>query len=320
GNLGDAAQPAAIAALLRAATSRSLDIRATTWMATDPYPFPAALTLGPDTILEPALLDGFDLLLLAGGGLFAPLHFPLLHPAWLACLAASGLPYGLLGVGVAQSLAAEAGTDWQALLAGAAFRSGRDGTSLAAMPGAEWLPDPVLVAGLREGGGQPRPAAPPGARPLCIVKRPAHASEASFLAAVTALGPAVDVVATEPRRDRDQCPGLRYPASMGELRRLCAEASIVVSARYHGCIAALLEGVPCLGIGPGKSATLFAELGAPERFLRHAGDLAQHLGAPPEPLPAAAFDPFRAAADATLAGLGRLLDGLTRRREDTGLN
>lgn len=318
GNLGDAAQPEAVAALLRAATGRPLDIRATSWQATDAFPYPPALLLGPDAILEPALLAGFDLLLLGGGGLFAPVHFPLLDPQFVDFLGRSGLPWGFFGLGVAQGISQDPATGqlWTRLVEGAAFRSARDEESRSRMAGALALPDPVLLAGLRAGGGRPR-ADIPGARPLCIVKRPAHASERDFLTAVAALGEAVDVVAVEPRQDAGQCPGLRCVTSMAELQALCAAASVVVSARYHGCIAALLAGVPCLGIGPSKSRALLQALGAGEQFLAHAGDLARHLAMPPAPLAEAAFAPLAAAADASLASLGAVLDTLPRRNGDT---
>lgn len=317
GNLGDAAQASAVAGLLRGVVDRPLDVRATSWLATDPFDFPPEAVVGPDALLDPAILAGFDLLLLGGGGLFAPVHFPLLHPEWVAFLHRSGLPYGLVGLGAATTLPRDGGVAevWARLTAGADFLSARDEAGLATMPPAHWLPDPVLVAGLLAGGGVPRPVAA-GARPLCIVKQPAHAVEADFLDAVAALGDAVEVVVMEPRRDGElagRFPAMRTAGSMAGLQAMCGAASVVVSARYHGCIAGLLAGVPCYGIGPGKSGFLLDALGAGDRFLPHCGPLGAVLAAPADPVPLAAFAPLRTAAEAALSALGAMVAALPRR-------
>src|SRR6185295_5160608 len=108
--------------------------------------------------------------------------------------------------------------------------------------------------------------------------------------------------------------GLRFVTGMAELEAHCAAASVVVSARYHGCIGALLAGVPCLGLGPGKSLTLFEGLGAADRFLPHCGPLDGLLETPPPALDLAAFGPLRDATEASLAYLGALMEALPRRR------
>jgi hypothetical protein len=184
------------------------------------------------------------------------------------------------------------------------------------MPGANWLADPVLLAGLRAGGGQPK-APQPGARPLLILKHMVHAVEGSFLDWAAEAGEGFDLVAVERRYEQGlvaRFPRLRFVTGFDELRDLCGRASLVVSARYHGCIAALLAGVPCLGLGPGKILSLFDALGAPDRFLPHCGHLPAGLASPPPPLDLASFGALQKAGEGALARLAALIEALPCRR------
>ncbi|MBK1658908.1 hypothetical protein CKO45_11755 [Paracraurococcus ruber] len=318
GNLGDAAQAQAVAGLLRGAVRRPLDIRACSWIDDAEFPFDAGRIMRPDTIAEPAALREFDLVVVGGGGLLAPVHYPLEEAAWVRGMPAWGPPHALVGLGAVPPEPGEAGRAAlrRALFAGAAFASLRDPPGQGDPSGVAWMADPVLLAGLLSGGGQPRMPAP-RTRPLLIVKHPVHPAEAAFLDAAAAAGDGVDLVAMEWRLEQElaaRFPRLRFVTDMACLRGACAAASVVVSARYHGCIAAVLEGVPCLGLGASKNRGLFAALGAPGRYLEHCGDLPAWLAAPPPPLDPAAFAPLRAASEAALARLAALVEGLPARQ------
>ncbi|WP_043363818.1 polysaccharide pyruvyl transferase family protein [Belnapia sp. F-4-1] len=317
GNLGDAEQAKAVATLLRGAVARPLEFGACSFIDARPYGFPDGRVMPAEVVADPLALAAWDLLLVGGGGLFATPHWPLMEPGWAPMLRTIGLAYGLVGVGVGRGLREDPrhGPIWDALLAGAAFRSARDGLSLGAAPEALWMPDPVLLAGLRSGGGQPRPPVP-GGRPLIILKQAVHAEEARFLDWVEAEGAGCDVVAMERWREGElasRFPGLRFAEGVEELGRMCEAASVVVSARYHGCIAALLSGVPCLGAGPGKIPALFEALGARDQAIDGHGGLRERLAAPPAPLEPGRFAPLRAAGEVALAALGRVMEGLPRR-------
>ncbi|MBL6454446.1 polysaccharide pyruvyl transferase family protein [Belnapia sp. T6] len=317
GNLGDAEQAEAVASLLRGAVARPLQFGACSFIDARPYAFASGRVMPADVVADPLALAGWDLLLIGGGGLFATPHWPLMEPGWAAMLRKIGLAYGLVGIGVGRALRDDPrhGPIWDALLAGAAFRSARDVPSLGAAPGAAWMPDPVLLVGLRAGGGQPRPPGQ-GARPLIVLKRAVHEEEARFLDWVAAEGTGCDLVAVERWREEElvaRFPDLRFVEGVEALGQLCAGASVVVSARYHGCIAALLAGVPCLGVGPGKIPALFEALGARDQALDDYGGVRDRLTRPPAPLELARFAPLQAAGEAALASLGQVMEGLPRR-------
>ncbi|MDO9708462.1 polysaccharide pyruvyl transferase family protein [Paracraurococcus lichenis] len=318
GNLGDAAQAEAVAALLQQAAGVPLHLHAVSWIDAAPdYPFDPASRLPAEAITAPDTLRLYDLLVIGGGGLFGAVHHPLLDPEWHAVLAGLPLPYALVGVGADSMLPKEPqlGPHWDGLRAGAAFLSGRDLASLSAMPEAHWLADPVLLAWLRAGRGTPRPPRP-GARPLCIVKHAQDAAEAQFLDQVAALGSDCDVAAIEPCREQHlaaRWPGIRFVTDWAELEALCAAASVVVSARYHGCIAGLLAGVPCLAAAVGKTWVLFDTLGQADRFIPAGRDLRPYLENPPPPLAGDSFRPMLQAGEMALHQLGALLRDLPLR-------
>ena len=87
--------------------------------------------------------------------------------------------------------------------------------------------------------------------------------------------------------DAALCESLREATSSTEvvtesdpraLKGIIGAAGVAVSSRYHGCVSALAQGVPCLGTSwSHKYAALFAEFGAAE-FLLVACDEAAALG------------------------------------------
>ena len=323
GNLGDAIQAEAVASLLPLLLGRSdAEVAATSWI--DRAPFPSAgLTPWPrETIMDGWKLADFDLVLVGGGGMFAPVHFPLGHPSWTAFLQASAVPYAFLGVGVAAGVPKEIGRfpAVAQLLRGAAFATARSREDLdnlrALVPGAEAFPDPVLAAhalGLRQVPARRSAAAGP---PLLVVKRPANPAEAEFLEVAARLAAAapdrIRTLAIEPLVDgriAQRFPRLTMVTDFDELLAACAESRLVVSARFHGCIAGVVAGVPTLGVGPRKSGDLFAELGCPEAYVGAAAAEKVILGQlPPPRLPE--MGPFADRARAACAALRARLRAL----------
>src|SRR3712207_2872937 len=85
GNLGDAEQAASVARHLRAYRPE-LDVVAVAHSVADkPYsPSPASRGQNLVDILDPAFVNGFDSLLIGGGGLLASKHKPLTQADWVA--------------------------------------------------------------------------------------------------------------------------------------------------------------------------------------------------------------------------------------------
>lgn len=279
GNLGDAIQAEAVARLLPMLLGHAdVAVAATSWLDRAPFPAEGLEAWPRETIMDGWKLAEFDLLVIGGGGMLAPVHFPLDQPAWARFVAQARLPVALLGIGVAAGAARNpAIVEAVAPLArGAVFATARAPRDLDALrrihAEAGAFPDPVLACLAL--GLMPVPPRRPGARALLIVKRPVDAAEADFLevaARLVAEHPdAVEAVAIEPKVDRaiaQHFPALRMITRFDALLEACAGARLVASARYHGCIAAAAAGAPTLGLGPEKCGGLLEGLGCPEAFI-----------------------------------------------------
>jgi hypothetical protein len=338
GNLGDAAQAEALARLLGAYCTGPVQCAATSWLDHEAYDARPARRRAPDALLDGEKLAGFDAVVIGGGGMLDPPHFPLHRPEWIRAMLRAGIPYGFAGMGASRGVtrARALRSSIEALLRGAAFVAVRDSWSVAAVEGLceGWfdLPDPVLAAWLLLGRPPPAPGAP-AAPPspvdtLMIVKAPApgHAAEEAFLAAAAeaaraAPEGAVRAVVVEPRKDERALAGL-FPGGVVAVRDFaalvahCAAARRVVSMRYHGAIAGVLAGVPTLGGTAGKVRTFLAALGCPANALPEAAGLAARL-APDAPLPATVapevLEGLRRLADAGMRRIARALDAATGR-------
>jgi hypothetical protein len=339
GNLGDAAQAGALARLLGAYCTGPVQCAATSWLDHEAYDPRPAQRRAPDLLLDGEKLADFDAVVIGGGGVLGPPHFPLHRPEWIRAMLDAGIPYGFAGMGAARGItrAHDLRPHLEALLRGAAFVAVRDSWSVAAVEGLceGWfeLPDPVLSAWLLL--GRPTPAPKAGAEPppapvdtLLIVKAPApgQAAEGPFLAAAADFARAapsgsVRVMVLEPRRDEPALAGL-FPGGVVAARDFaalvahCAAARRVVTMRYHGAIAGVLAGVPTLGGPAAKARTLLATLGCAGNGLPEAAALAARLApdAPPPARPAPeALARLRALADAGMRRIARVLDVATGR-------
>jgi hypothetical protein len=139
GNLGDAIQASSLARAINLLRPE-IEVWACSALPA-PYPFAHQLTLQPDAILTPAIVNSFDLLVVGGGGLLSHHHDPLTDPKWQTMLQ---VPVALIGVGAAEPVASKA----EILIRKAIYVSGRDTHSIATLrkfaKEPAFVPDPVL--------------------------------------------------------------------------------------------------------------------------------------------------------------------------------
>lgn len=278
GNLGDAIQAEAVARLLPLILGRAdVALGAASWLDRAPYPSGGLTPWPRETIMDGWKLADFDLVLVGGGGLFAPVHFPLGNAAWVRFMQESGVPYAVLGAGFAAGLLHEVRTQdvIAPFLRGCVFASARTPEDVAilraVLPDGLAFPDPVLASHALGLWPAPLWREVAGAPALVIVKRPSNPAEQAFLdiaARLAAEHPALlRIVALEPRVDgkiAGRFAAIEMIEDFATLLDACAGARLVVSARFHGCIAGIMAGAPTLGVGPRKCGDLFTALGLPE--------------------------------------------------------
>lgn len=280
GNLGDAYQAMAMREIVMAATGLpSESIFATSFLG-DVFPFPISQKLGREAIMDAVLVNGFDALVIGGGGLLAHPHRPLMDGAW-----ARGIhtPIVLFSIGASSEHVVDHGE----LLERAWFVSGRDEASvkclrafrpdailvrdpIACMPGSDVLCaedgdvtssiiDPVFNADQLD--SQVR-------KTLWILKHPTSASDVAMLGTFSrhllAGGGCHRVVAIEPHLDEELeawFPGaVEYVTSARRLTHCIRESDHVVSMRYHGAIFSGLAGRASTGCSQPKLNHLYDEM------------------------------------------------------------
>ncbi len=286
GNVGDMAQAAALASLLRSMAPLGVapSFAACSWERLAPYAAEGIEILRPDALMRPEHIrprggpgdgGGADLVVIGGGGLFGAPHFPLHERRWAEWFIGRNLPFALLGVGgSAEALTTQGWREaYDLLLRHAAFVGVRDQETLAAArlvrPDTSWFPDPVLAEAMRQ------PPWPQGERDLDAVLIPRvpngpadRAALDGLLGLARAAGAAVVVAALEPAADRSALAGqaVRFVTEWGELLALCRRARFVVSSRFHGVIAGLACGCAVHGLAQPKTGDLMARLGVEEWF------------------------------------------------------
>lgn len=268
GNIGDSHQAVAVCRLLSLAWGvPETSFYATSVLRQMDYPFPADRKLPAEAVQDMALLDGFDVLVIGGGGLLAHPHDPLMDDAWVDRVR---VPMVCLAIGASRALVAA----HEPLLMRAWSVSGRDQASLAALqsvrPDAFLLRDPILSCGDADVFG-PSTAPAQSAGTLWILKFPSGDADERALdeiGRIIATRPGRHVIAAvEPLLDvaleRRFGTDITYVTRFDQLCDLCRQATAVVSMRYHGAIAAALAGRPCLSLSQSKIAALHDELGLP---------------------------------------------------------
>jgi hypothetical protein len=284
GNLGDSAQAAALASLLRRLLPGPLNLAACSWERRAPFAFPDGVRVAHDALLRPDLLPRHGLVAIGGGGLFGAPHFPLYAERWARWFAGRGVRWALLGIGGSAEAMAE--PDWarayRTLVAGAAFVGVRDAATLAAAqainPAACWFPDPVLASVLPDLGSWVEDAAGWESRPVDVLIIPrfpngpadaaANQAALAWRRRLVAAGRRVVVAAMERVLDAAVLQGeeVVYVDEWSALERLCREARLVLSLRLHGAIAGLAAGCVVHGLVQPKIGDLMAELGVAAWF------------------------------------------------------
>jgi polysaccharide pyruvyl transferase WcaK-like protein len=257
GNLGDAIQASSLA---RAINFLRPEIEVWACSALPaPYPFAHQLTLQPDAILAPAIVNSFDLLVIGGGGLLSHPHDPLTDAKWQAMLQ---VPVALIGVGAAEPVASKA----EILIRKAIYVSGRDSHSIATLRQfarePAFVPDPVLCDASYLNQEEHSFQRPPSDRKLWVLK---YVDTEEFQAECNNISQKDDAVCfIEPHMDFrlvEHIPTARPVYFVEDLIRMIDQADLVLSMRYHGCILAILRGKHVFGLHAHKCLDLMSRYG-----------------------------------------------------------
>ena len=226
---------------------------------------------GPPGV-DPAFINGFDCMLIGGGGLFAARHYPFAEPDWVAALT---IPIFALSVGVAGVHLQDAAP----FIRRCTRFSVRDEYSRAAVElvrgDAEIVMDPILLA---------EAAKPPlrAGRNRGVLWVPGKIVENTrpFWADVQArlISPDDPVMSFNPVTDAKSgfdeiFRPLTYLDAIEPFHAAAADARFTVSERYHGCIFALARGRPALGLATrsavvtSKIRELYRRIGHPEAVI-----------------------------------------------------
>lgn len=251
GNIGDQFQANSVAHHIRRLCP-DVDVYATSNSPTDkPYEFDSDFQISDArAIANPDIVNGFDALIIGGGGLLASVHDPLATAAWVETLK---VPVFVMAVGASPDVALRC----QALLERADIVTARDEYSLetiaAFRPDCTLLNDPILAD---ERLDQTEVVATPELHRLCLIPRKQTEKNAQVYRTLNGYLRSRDrVVSMFPITDHGsgaieslgsvECEDLW---TMGELVDAIDASTVVVSERYHGCIIAMKRGVPCLGL------------------------------------------------------------------------
>jgi hypothetical protein len=255
GNLGDAIQASSLSRAIKFLRPE-IEVWACSALPA-PYPFAHHLTLQPDAIFTPAIVNSFDLLIIGGGGLLSHPHDPLTDVKWQTMLQ---VPVALIGVGAAEPVASKA----ENLIRKAVYVSGRDDDSIATFRNfarePAFVPDPVLCDASYLNQHEERSSSRQSSdRRLWVLK---YVNTENFFALCNSLSPTDDVVCfVEPHMD---FPIIQhFPSALPiyfveDLITMIDESDLVLSMRYHGCILAMLRGKRVFGLHEQKCSDLLA--------------------------------------------------------------
>jgi hypothetical protein len=258
GNLGDAIQASSLARAINILRPE-IEVWACSALPAT-YPFAHQLTLQPDAILTPAIVNSFDLLVIGGGGLLSHPHDPLTDPKWQTMLQ---VPVALIGVGAAEPVASKA----ENLIRKAIYVSGRDNHSITTLRKfarePAFIPDPVLCdasyLNQQEGHSSSQGSSD---RKLWVLK---YVNTEDFWALCHSISQRDDTVCfVEPHMDFrliEHLPNARPIYFVEELIPMIDQADLVLSMRYHGCILAMLRGKRVFGLREQKCFDLLARYG-----------------------------------------------------------
>jgi polysaccharide pyruvyl transferase WcaK-like protein len=258
GNLGDAIQASSLCRAIKFLRPE-IEVWACSALPA-PFPFAHQLTLQPDAIFTPAIVNSFDLLIIGGGGLLSHPHDPLTDVKWQTMLQ---VPVALIGVGAAEPVASEA----ENLIRKAVYVSGRDDDSIATFRNfarePAFVPDPVLCDASYLNQHEERCSSrQSNDRRLWVLK---YVNTEDFFALCSSLSQADDIVCfIEPHMDFpiiEHLPNALPIYFVEDLITMIDESDLVLSMRYHGCILAMLRGKRVFGLREQKCSDLLARYG-----------------------------------------------------------
>lgn len=252
GNIGDEYQANAVAYHLQRQMPGLKTYATSNSSARRPYEYDTQFQLdNPKAIVDPAVVNEFDALIIGGGGLLASVHRPLNSVTWLERIK---IPIFLLAVGASEEVVAKC----RALVERATVVTARDSFSyevLAAVrPDVELLHDPILMDD-RLNASRSREKAE--LHRLCVIPRKqTDKNEPVYRSLGTILKSRDRVVSVFPATDHDSGAISSFGGDvrvvetwkMAELVAAIDGSTDVVSERYHGCIVAMKRGIPSLGL------------------------------------------------------------------------
>lgn len=258
GNLGDAIQASSLSRAIKFLRPE-LEVWACSALPA-PYPFAHQLTLQPDAIFSPAIVNSFDLLIIGGGGLLSHPHEPLTDVEWQTMLQ---VPVALIGVGAAEPVASKA----EILIRKAVYVSGRDDDSIATFRDfarePAFVPDPVLCDASYLNQYEARSCSGKSSdRKLWVLK---YVNTEDFFALCGSISQTDDIVCfIEPHIDFpiiEHLPSAVPIYFVRDLITMIDQSDLVLSMRYHGCILAMLRGKRVFGLREQKCSDLLARYG-----------------------------------------------------------
>jgi hypothetical protein len=295
GNLGDAIQAMSLARAIQCVRP-DLEVWSCSLLPA-PYPFPYHRQLLPHWILNPLVVNSFDLLVIGGGGLFAHPHEPLIHTDWQNMIQ---IPIALIGVGATEPVAGRS----ELLIRKAVYVSGRDRHSLSTLqryaPAVQFIPDPVLSDPFYfKATGRWR-AASQSARRLWILRSLRTPDFTELCREIARRGDRVCFF--EPHLDFNivQHVPQSVPIYCAEdALAMIDDADVVLSMRYHGCILSLLRGKQTYGFYEPKCRSLLERYDNEDWFSRELT------------FPSLSDAPFRGADNNLVSDRQTFLTGLT---------
>ncbi|MBP0495281.1 polysaccharide pyruvyl transferase family protein [Pararoseomonas indoligenes] len=270
GNVGDMYQAEAIARAVQAVrpdaeiVSVSPSKRQSTYPARNHAAAPASGAMDLDFI------NGFDVLLVGGGGLLSAPHAPLNNAAWVAGLK---LPVVALALGAAGDTPAQSAD----FVRKCQFFSVRDEFSRSMIgdlrADVDIVMDPILLD-----PADPLPPSPEGRGILWVPGKIVPGTMAAYASLMSRLYDASTdlIVSFNPETDRRSGfedvfgDDVKYLDTAERFQELAATKRFVVSERYHGCILALNKGIPCVGLAL-RSPTVTSKITEMYRRLGFAG-------------------------------------------------
>jgi polysaccharide pyruvyl transferase WcaK-like protein len=276
GNIGDQFQANSVAHHIQRLCPDAQVFATSNSSADRPYEFDADNILPHMTIHDPDAVNGFDALVIGGGGLLASVHKPLANPAWAESIKC---PIMLFAVGASREVAAKC----ESVIRRAAVVTARDSFSLEVLreirPEITLLNDPILMDERLDGDGPSD-----GRNGVCVIPRKMTEKNRGVYTSLSREMVDGDVVlsmfpATDTASGTLQAFG--KPDStieawkMQELVDGVDDAGYVLSERYHGCILALKRGRPTIGLVNSDTETrskigeLYRQVGHPQLLLSY---------------------------------------------------